>query len=117
MNSGKILLGVFLAIYLVVIFIAYFKSKRFFTALLFTALQGICALFAVNLIGKYIAVHIPINSWTLGISSIGGVSGVIMLLLCDIFMSWNIILSYYKTKIISLHKYWIFNRIYCYKLF
>lgn len=86
MNSGKILLGVFFVIYLVIIFIAYFKSKRFFTALLFTALQGICALFAVNLIGKYITVHIPVNSWTLGISSIGGVSGVIMLLLCDIFI-------------------------------
>ena len=89
MNSGKILLGIFLAIYLVVIFIAYFKSKRFFTALLFTALQGICAIFAVNLIGKYITVHIPVNAWTLSISSIGGISGVIMLLLCDIFMSWD----------------------------
>ena len=87
MNSGKILLGVFLAIYLVVIFIAYFKSKRFFTALLFTALQGVCAIFAVNLIGKYITVHIPVNAWTLSISSIGGITGVIMLLLCDIFMS------------------------------
>ena len=89
MNSGKILLGVFLAIYLVVIFVAYFKSKRFFTALLFTALQGICAIFAVNLLGKYIYVHIPVNYWTLGISSIGGVSGVIMLLLCNVFMSWD----------------------------
>ena len=87
MNSGKILLGIFLAIYLIVIFIAYFKSKRFFTALLFTALQGVCAIFAVNLIGKYITVHIPVNAWTLSISSIGGITGVIMLLLCDIFMS------------------------------
>ena len=87
MNSGKILLGIFLAIYLVVIFIAYFKSKRFFTALLFTALQGVCAIFAVNLIGKYITVHIPVNAWTLSISSVGGITGVIMLLLCDIFMS------------------------------
>ena len=86
MNSGKILLGVLLTIYIIVIFIAYFKSKRFFTALLFTALQGICALFAVNLIGKYITIHIPINAWTIGLSSLGGVSGVIMLLLCDIFM-------------------------------
>ena len=89
MNSGKILLGIFLAIYLVVIFIAYFKSKRFFTALLFTALQGVCAIFAVNLIGKYITVHIPVNAWTLSISSVGGITGVIMLLLCDIFMSWD----------------------------
>lgn len=87
MNSGKIFLGVLFVIYLIVIFTAYFKSKRFFTALIFTALQGICALFAVNLIGKYIAIHIPVNTWTLGVSSLGGVSGVIMLLLCDIFMS------------------------------
>lgn len=87
MDSGKILLGVLFATYLIVIFMVYFKSKRFFTALLFTALQGICALFAVNLIGKYIAIHIPINAWTLGVSSLGGISGVIMLLLCDIFMS------------------------------
>lgn len=86
MTSAKIFLGVLLTIYLIVIFIAYYKSKRFFTALLFTALQGICALFAVNLIGKYITVHIPVNIWTLGISSVGGVSGVIMLLLCDIFI-------------------------------
>lgn len=87
MNSGKILLVFLLVIYSVSILIAYYKSKRFFTALLFTALQGICALFAVNLIGKYIAVHIPVNPWTLGISSIGGASGVIMLLLCDVFLS------------------------------
>lgn len=87
MDSGKIFLGVLFATYLIVIFMAYFKSKRFFTALLFTALQGICALFAVNLIGKYITIHIPINAWTLSVSSLGGISGVITLLLCDIFMS------------------------------
>ncbi len=86
MNSGKLFLGALLIVYTIIIFIIYLKSKKFFTALLFTTLQGICALFAVNLIGKYMAVHIPINVWTLGISSIGGVSGVIMLLLCDIFL-------------------------------
>ncbi len=86
MITAKFVLGFLLAIYISIIFITYFKSKRFFSALLFTALQGICALFAVNLIGKYITIHIPVNAWTLGISSIGGASGVIMLLLCDIFM-------------------------------
>ncbi|MBR5202413.1 MAG: pro-sigmaK processing inhibitor BofA family protein [Clostridia bacterium] len=86
MIYAKLILGTLLATYLSIIFITYFKSKRFFTALLFTALQGVCALFAVNLIGKYITIHIPVNAWTLGISSIGGVSGVIMLLLCDTFM-------------------------------
>lgn len=86
MNSGKIFLGILFAVYLIIILITNFKSKKFFLALMFTALQGICALFAVNFIGKYITVHIPVNIWTLGISSAGGISGVIMLLLCDIFM-------------------------------
>ena len=86
MNSGKIFLGILFAVYLIIILITNFKSKKFFLALMVTALQGICALFAVNFIGKYITVHIPVNIWTLGISSAGGISGVIMLLLCDIFM-------------------------------
>ena len=86
MDSAKLFLGFVFAIYLVIILITYFKSKRFITALLFVALQGVCALFATNLIGKYITVHIPVNIFTLSIASIGGISGVIMLLLCDVFM-------------------------------
>ncbi len=84
--SAKVFLGCIFAFYIVVIIISYIKSKRFFTVSLLTALQGICSLFAVNLIGQYITVHIPVNAWTLGISSIGGVSGVIMMLLCDGFI-------------------------------
>lgn len=84
--SAKIFLGCIFAFYIIVIVVAFIKSKRFFTAFLLTALQGICALFAVNLIGQYIMVHIPVNAWTLGVSSVGGISGVIMMLLCDIFM-------------------------------
>ena len=84
--SANVFLGIFFSIYLIVIFISYIKSKRFFTALFLTAMQGICALFAVNFIGKFIDVHIPVNYYTIGISSIGGVSGVILMLLCDIFL-------------------------------
>ena len=84
--SAKIFLGCIFAFYVVVIIISYIKSKRFFTVFLLTALQGICSLFAVNLIGQYITVHIPVNAWTLGVSSIGGISGVIMMLLCDGFI-------------------------------
>lgn len=86
MNSGKVFLVILSVVYVAAIFISYYKSKRFMTALLITTLQGLCALFAVNLIGKYISVHIPINTYTLGLSSVGGVSGVIMVLLCDIFL-------------------------------
>ncbi len=86
MESAKIFLGIIFTIYVLILLITYYKSKKFFTMILLTALQGICALFAVNLIGKFIEVHIPVNSYTLSLSSIGGVAGVIMMLLCDTFM-------------------------------
>lgn len=86
MQSANVFLGLIFSVYLIIIFAVYIKSKSFFKAFFLTALQGICALFAVNLIGKFIDVHIPVNFWTLGISSVGGVSGVIMMLLCDIFL-------------------------------
>ncbi len=86
MQSANVFLGILFSVYTIIIFISYIKSKRFFTALILTAMQGVCALFAVNFIGKFIEVHIPVNYYTLGLSSVGGVSGVILLLLCDIFM-------------------------------
>ncbi len=84
--SAKIFLGCIFSFYIIMIVIAFIKSKRFFTAFLLTALQGVCALFAVNLIGQYIMVHIPVNAWTLSVSSVGGISGVVMMLLCDGFI-------------------------------
>ena len=86
MNSAKIFLGILFSIYVLINFFAHIKTKRFFVSVFLTALQGVCALFAVNLIGKYISIHIPVNVWTLGVSSVGGISGVIMMLLCDVFM-------------------------------
>ncbi len=86
MQSAKVFLGILFAVYVLFIFISMIKSKRFFTVLFLTVLQGVCALFAVNLLGQYISIHIPINGWTIGVSSIGGISGVIMMLLCDGFI-------------------------------
>ena len=83
MQSAKIFLGIIFVIYALTILITIIKTKRFFTTTFLTVLQGICGLFAVNLLGQYIAIHIPVNGWTIGISSIGGLSGVIMMLLCD----------------------------------
>lgn len=83
MQSAKIFLGIIFLIYTLTIFITIIKTKRFFTTMFLTILQGICGLFAVNLLGQYIAIHIPVNGWTIGVSSIGGLSGVIMMLLCD----------------------------------
>lgn len=86
MENGKVFLWVLFGIYAFVIIISMIKSKRFFTVLFSTILQGICVLFAVNLLGQYISIHIPINGWTIGVSSVGGISGVIMMLLCDGFI-------------------------------
>ncbi len=86
MRSAEFFICFLFLIYISVVFFSYYKSEKFFVHLLSTVLQGICALFAVNLIGKFISVHIPVNYFTVGVSSIGGVSGVILLLLCDIFM-------------------------------
>lgn len=86
MESAKIFLGIISVIYVLVIAITMIKSKRFFRVLFLTVLQGICALFAINLLGQYISIHIPVNGWTLGVSSVGGISGVIMMLLCDGFI-------------------------------
>ena len=85
MENGKVFLGALFGIYVLVIIISMIKSKRFFTVLFSTVLQGVCALFAVNFIGNFISVHIPINIYTLGLSSVGGLSGVITLLLYDCF--------------------------------
>ncbi len=83
MQSAKIFLGIIFVTYTIIVLIAMIKTKRFFITMFLNVLQGICGLFAVNLLGQYIAIHIPVNGWTIGVSSIGGLSGVIMMLLCD----------------------------------
>lgn len=85
MENGKVFLWVLFGIYALVIIISMIKSKRFFTVLFSSVLQGICALFAINLIGNFISINIPINIYTLSVSSLGGLSGVITILLCDCF--------------------------------
>ena len=86
MSSAKVFLVILFSFYILIILVAHVKSKKFLISVFLTTLQGLCSLFAVNLLGQYISVHIPINGWTIGISSSGGIGGVIMLLLCDVFM-------------------------------
>ncbi len=86
MNGIKFLFATISVIYISVVIITMIKSKKFVINFLSSALQGICCLFAVNLLGQYIAVDLPVNGWTIGFSSIGGISGVIMMLLCDVFI-------------------------------
>ena len=83
MQSAKIFLGIIFVTYSIIFLITMLRTKRFFTVIFLNILQGVCGLFAVNLLGQYISIHIPVNSWTIGVSSVGGLSGVIMLLMCD----------------------------------
>ena len=83
MQSAKIFLGIIFVTYSIIILITMLRTKRFFTAIFLNIIQGVCGLVAVNLLGQYISIHIPVNGWTIGVSSVGGLSGVIMILLCD----------------------------------
>ena len=67
-----------------VIILTMIKSKHFIKALLFSGVQGMTALFAVNFIGDFISVHIPMNAFSLSAGVIGGLPGVIYLLICEI---------------------------------
>ena len=67
----------------IVIWIAMLRTKRFCTRLFLTALQGLAAFFAVNFVGGFFGVHLALNWGHLGVSSLGGVPGVILLLLVN----------------------------------
>lgn len=45
-----------------------------------SVLQGVAALFAVNVLGTLTGVTLAVNWWTLGASALGGTAGVILLL-------------------------------------
>ena len=67
----------------IVILITMLRTKRFFTMLFLTALQGLAAFFAVNFVGGFFGVHLAMNWGHLGISALGGMPGVILLLLVN----------------------------------
>lgn len=68
----------------IIILFAMYKTGHFFKSLLLSAFQGISALFAVNLIGNFIGIHLSLNIFSISASSLFGMSGVIYLLVCNI---------------------------------
>lgn len=66
-----------------IILLAMLKTKRFFTVLLLTALQGLAAFFAVNFVGGFFGVHLALNWGHLAVSALGGTPAVILLLLLN----------------------------------
>lgn len=87
MNSGQIVLCLLLGSLFLIQTAFLIKSKKLILGIVLTLIQGICALLAVNLIGSFCGIRIPINFWTMGTSGIFGISGVIILLITDIFLT------------------------------
>ena len=66
-----------------IVLLTLIKSRHFIRYLLLSAISGIGALFAVNLLTSITGVSIALNYITLAVSGIFGISGVIALVLVN----------------------------------
>ena len=64
-----------------------FKTRRPVGSLLLTALSGIAALFAVNLLGTVLPVDLPVNWVTVGTGALAGVPGIVGALILQTVMA------------------------------
>lgn len=83
MNIGFI---VFAAVEILIVMWWMIKTRYGARAFALSALQGIAAIFAVNLAGTVTGVMIPVNWYTLGIGFFAGLPGVISTLLADVIL-------------------------------
>ena len=84
MKTSVILFYALIAVSVTVVLVTILKTKRVISATVLSVLQGVAALFAVNFAGSFFGVHIAVNPFSLAVSSIGGTSGVILLLLAQV---------------------------------
>lgn len=68
------------AVILSVSLVGIYKSGHPVKAMLLSISSGIAALFAVSLIHTDTSVLLPVNELTLGVSAVGGIPGVLLLL-------------------------------------
>lgn len=73
-----------LAIACLIVVISAFRTKRFFSCIILSALQGIGAIFAVNALGLVTGLHISLNGYTVAASVIGGTPAVIGMIVTEI---------------------------------
>ncbi|MBQ8210843.1 MAG: pro-sigmaK processing inhibitor BofA family protein [Clostridia bacterium] len=69
---------------LAILFFMY-KSKHLIKSVFLSFLQGASALFAVNFLGGFLSVHLPVNLFTALCGAVGGIPGVIFLVVYDLF--------------------------------
>lgn len=77
---------IMLAAFSVIILAVMVKSKHFFKALVLSALQGVAALFAVNLLSAATGVTLAVNPVTLVVSAVGSLPGVVAMLVSKLFL-------------------------------
>ena len=78
--SLVLIIGIFSIIFLLTVVFAKHSIRSIFLC----ALQGICSLFAVNLIGLSCDVSLAVNWFSLGISALLGTPGVITMLIFNL---------------------------------
>lgn len=66
------------------IMVSMIRTKRFFSVLLLTVMQGLVALFAAKYVGGFFGIGPSINYHTLALSAVGGIPGVIFLFIAEI---------------------------------
>lgn len=67
-----------------IVIISAFKTKRFFSCIFLSALQGIAAMFAVNALGLVTGLHLSLNGYTIAASVMGGTPAVIGMIVTEI---------------------------------
>ena len=80
---GIVLFYALLTVGVTVIIVTVLKTKRLISAVILSVLQGVGSLFAVNFIGTFIGVHLPVNAFSLSVTSVLGSSGTALLLFCQ----------------------------------
>ena len=67
------------------ILLLYTLKKCKFKYFLLSALSGMAALIATDLIGNFISMHLPLNPFSIAVSALGGLPGVILLNILHVF--------------------------------
>lgn len=76
-------LYIILSLYSIIYLFFSKATGKFFKSIIYTAIFGVIALIITNFIGIRFQFNCPINTYTLSISALLGVPGVIFLLICN----------------------------------
>lgn len=69
------------------IIIIYTIKKLQFRYILMSALSGLAALFAADFVCSFFDMNIPLNVFSMSVSAVGGIPGVILLNLLNVLLA------------------------------